>query len=139
MNLVWDTVFTSEYCMVQYSLVNLVWVQYSLVNLVWVQYSLVNIVWGAVFTSKYCMGYSIHWWLWGYSIPWGVRYSLVNNVCGVRYSLGYRIHSDTGVERWPRNRGFLSTILSGNAFKTKVSVRHRQGGRKSGVVGGVPL
>ena len=60
MNLVWDTVFTSEYCMVQYSLVNLVWVQYSLVNLVWVQYSLVNIVWGAVFTSKYCMGYSIH-------------------------------------------------------------------------------
>ena len=51
-----------------------------------------------------CMGYSIHWWLWGYSIPWGggggggggVRYSLVNNVRGVRYSLGYRIHSDTG-------------------------------------------
>ena len=26
----------------------------------------------------------------------GVRYSLVNNVCGVRYSLGYRIHSDNG-------------------------------------------
>ena len=56
-------------------------IQYSLVNLVWIQYSLVNIVWGtvftseycmdAVFTSEYCMGCSIHWWLWGYSIPWG--------------------------------------------------------------------
>ena len=61
---------------------------------------LVNLVWGTVFTSEYCMGYSIHWWLWGYSTPWGggggVRYSLVNNICGVRYSLGYRIHSDTG-------------------------------------------
>ena len=28
--------------------------------------------------------------------PGGIRYSLVNNVCGVRYSLGYRIHSDMG-------------------------------------------
>ena len=26
----------------------------------------------------------------------GVCYPLVNNVCGIRYSLGYRIHSDTG-------------------------------------------
>ena len=39
-----------------------------------------------------------------------------------------------GVERWPRNRGFLSTILNGDAVGTKVSVRHRQGGRSSGVV-----
>ena len=29
----------------------------------------------------------------GTSVPF---HSLVNNVCGVRYSLGYRIHSDTG-------------------------------------------
>ena len=32
----------------------------------------------------------------GTVFPGGVHYSLVNNVCGVRYSLGYRIHSDTG-------------------------------------------
>ena len=39
-----------------------------------------------------------------------------------------------GVERWPRNRGFLSIILNGDAVGTKVSGRHRQGGRLSGVV-----
>ena len=33
-----------------------------------------------------------------------------------------------GVARWPRNRGFLSTILNGDAVGTKVSVRHRQSG-----------
>ena len=38
------------------------------------------------------------------------------------------------VERWPQNRGFLSTILNGDAGGTKVSVHHRQGGRASGVV-----
>ena len=31
-------------------------------------------------------------------------------------------------------RSFLSTILNGDAVGTKVSVRHRQGGRSSGVV-----
>ena len=60
-----------------------------------IQYSLVNLVWGTVFTSEYCTLYSIHWWLWGCHIVWGVRYSLVNNVYEVRYSLGCRIHSDT--------------------------------------------
>ena len=33
----------------------------------------------------------------GTIFPGGIRYSLVNNVRGVRYSLGYRIHSDTGL------------------------------------------
>ena len=73
-------------------------IQYSLVNIVWGAVFTSEYCMGAVFTSEYCMGCSIHWWLWGYSIPWGgggVRYSLVNNVRGVRYSLGYRIHSDT--------------------------------------------
>ena len=60
-----------------------------------IQSSLVNLVWGTVFTSEYCMGYSIHWWLWGYSIPWGVHYSLVNNV------RGYDIHWDTGFTLTP--------------------------------------
>ena len=45
-----------------------------------------NIVWGTASTGGYG----------GTVFPGGVRYSLVNNVCGVRYSLGYRIHSDTG-------------------------------------------
>ena len=39
-----------------------------------------------------------------------------------------------GVERWPQNRGFLSTILNGDAVGTKVSVHHRQGSRSSEVV-----
>ena len=41
-----------------------------------------------------------------------------------------------GVERWPRSRGSLSTILNSDAVGTgtKVSVRHRQGGRSSEVV-----
>ena len=51
-----------------------------------VQYSLVNIVWGTASTGSYG----------GTVFSGGVRYSLVNNVCGVWYSLGYRIHSDTG-------------------------------------------
>ena len=67
MNIVWGAVFTSEYCMV-------------------IQYSLVNIVWGTASTGGYG----------GTVFPGGVRYSLVNNVRGIRYSLGYRIHSDTG-------------------------------------------
>jgi len=46
----------------------------------------VNLVWGTASTGGYG----------GTVFPGGVRYSLVNNVCGVRYSLGYRIHSDTG-------------------------------------------
>jgi hypothetical protein len=38
-----------------------------------------------------------------------------------------------GVEGWPPTRGFLSTILYGDAIRTKVSGRYRQGGRSSGV------
>ena len=38
-----------------------------------------------------------------------------------------------GVEGWPPTRGFLSTILYGDAIGTKVSGRYRQGGRPSGV------
>ena len=38
------------------------------------------------------------------------------------------------VERWPRNRGLLSTFLNGDDVVTKVNVRRRQGGRSSGVV-----
>ena len=38
-----------------------------------------------------------------------------------------------GVEGWPHIRGFVSTVLYGNAFGTKVSSRHREGGRLSGV------
>ena len=38
------------------------------------------------------------------------------------------------VERRPQYRGFLSAILNGDAVGTKVSVRHRQGGRSSEVV-----
>ena len=44
-----------------------------------------NIVWGTASTGGYG----------GTVFPGGIRYSLVNNVCGVQYSLGYRIHSDT--------------------------------------------
>ena len=34
----------------------------TLLGIQWgIQYSLVNLVWDAVFTSEYCMGYSIHW------------------------------------------------------------------------------
>jgi hypothetical protein len=36
-----------------------------------------------------------------------------------------------GVEWWPPTRGFLSTILYGDAIGTKVSGRYRQGGRSS--------
>ena len=50
-----------------------------------IQYSLVNLVWDTVSTG-------------GTIFPGGVRYSLfMNNVCRVRYSLGYKIHSDTGL------------------------------------------
>ena len=63
-------------------------IQYSLVNLV--QYLLVNIVWDTASPGSYG----------GTVFPGGyIRYSLVNNVCGIRYSLGYRIHSDTGIQR----------------------------------------
>ena len=53
-----------------------------------------NIVWNTASTGSYG----------GTVFPWGVRYSLVNNVCGVRYSPGYRIHSDTGIDcAWLRH------------------------------------
>ena len=38
-----------------------------------------------------------------------------------------------GVEGWPHIRGFVSTVLYGDAFRTKVSGRHREGSRLSGV------
>ena len=37
------------------------------------------------------------------------------------------------IERWPLNRGFLSTTLNGDAVGTKASGRYREGGRLSGV------
>ena len=37
------------------------------------------------------------------------------------------------VEGWPHIRGFVSTVLYGDAFGTKVSGRYREGGRLSGV------
>ena len=40
-----------------------------------------------------------------------------------------------GVERWLQIRGFLSTTLNGDVVGTKGSVRYRQGGRASEVVG----
>ena len=49
-----------------------------------------NIVWDAVFTSA-LVAIGVQHSLGGYVI-----HSLVNNVREVRYSLGYRIHSDTG-------------------------------------------
>ena len=69
---------------IQYSLViNLVWgTVFTIVDIVW---GAVNIVWGTASTGGYG----------GTVFPGGARYSLVNNVCEVRYSLGYRIHSDT--------------------------------------------
>ena len=50
------------------------------------RYSLVNIVWDTASTGSYG----------GTVFPGGIHYSLVNNVCGIQYSLGYRIHSDRG-------------------------------------------
>ena len=52
-----------------------------------IQYSLVNTVWNTASTGSYG----------GTIFPGGICYSLVNNVCGVRYSLEYRIHSDIGM------------------------------------------
>ena len=37
------------------------------------------------------------------------------------------------IEGWPPNRGFLCTILNGDAVGTKTSGRYREGGRLSGV------
>ena len=45
--------------------------------------------------------------------------------------LGYK--NVAVIEGWPQNRGFLSTILNGNAVGTKVSGRYGEGGRLSGV------
>ena len=60
------------------------------------------------------------------------KLGLLSIVC---VQLGPQSHSLYRVERWLRNRGFLSTtILNGDAVGTKVSVCHRQGGRESGVV-----
>ena len=59
-----------------------------------------NIVWGTASTGGYA----------DTVFPGGVRYSLVNNVCGVRYSLGYRIHSDT-VFAIIRNRMLAFTFV----------------------------
>ena len=46
------------------------------------------------------------------------------------------------VERWPHIRGFVSTVLYGDAFGTKVSGRHRECGRlyyQGWPLRGVPL
>ena len=67
------------------------YIQCSLVNFVLgynIHYT-VNIVWDTVSTDSYG----------GTIFPWGGErgcYSLVHNICGVWYSLGYRIHSDNG-------------------------------------------
>ena len=37
------------------------------------------------------------------------------------------------IERWPLNRGFLSTILKGDAVGTNASGHYRESGRLSGV------
>ena len=50
-----------------------------------------------IFASEYCMGIQhplVSMWV-QHSLGWGIRYLLVNNVRWVRYSLEYRIHSDT--------------------------------------------
>ena len=52
------------------------------------------IVWDTALNSRCCMRYSIHWVAWGTIFPEEALYSLV---CGVQYSLGYSIHSDTGL------------------------------------------
>ena len=49
-----------------------------------------------LFTSESCMDIASTGSYGGTIFPGGIRYSLVNNVCGVQYLLGYRIHSDTG-------------------------------------------
>ena len=57
-----------------------------------------NLVWDTVFTNEYCMdtastgSIEVQHSLGG----GGLCYLLVNDVCGVRYSLRYRIHSGTG-------------------------------------------
>ena len=53
--------------------------------------SLMNLVLDTVFTNEYCMDTASTDSHGGTVFPGKVRYSLV-----VRYSLGYRIHSDTG-------------------------------------------
>ena len=58
---------------------------YNIGDTLGIQYSLVNLVWDTASTGSYG----------GTVFLGGVCYSLVNNVCGIRYSLGYKIHSDT--------------------------------------------
>ena len=55
------------------------------------------------------------------------------SVCIDGHHLGAKTWPLYGVEGWPQIRGFLSTILYGDAVGTKVSGRFRQGGRSSGV------
>ena len=43
--------------------------------------------------------------------PEGILHSLVNKVCGVQYSRGYRIHSDTGVAVYFIPPDFLSARI----------------------------
>ena len=45
--------------------------------------------WGTVFTSEYCMGYSIHGGYGGTVFPDGVQYSLVNLVWGTVFTGEY--------------------------------------------------
>ena len=57
-----------------------------------------DLVWDTVFTNENFASTGSYG---GTIFPGGIRYSLVNNVCGVQHSLGYEIHSDTGL---PRNK-----------------------------------
>ena len=50
-----------------------------------IQCSLVSTVWDTASTGSYG----------GTVFPGGIHHLLVNNVCGVQNSVGYRIHSDT--------------------------------------------
>ena len=50
----------------------------------------------------------------------GVRYSLVNNICGLRYLLGYKIHSDTGDRFSITLRTVYSGLLSFNYDKLRL-------------------
>ena len=63
----------------------------------------------------------------------GVAGRSVRSFCIDGHHLGPKTWPLYGVERWPQIRGFLSTIIYGDAVGTKVSGRSRQGGRSSGV------
>ena len=70
------------------------WAKYICIG---IQYSLLNLVYDTVFSNEYFMGYTASTGSYrGTVFPGGTLFTTVTNVCGVRHSLGYRIHSDTG-------------------------------------------